>query len=107
MPSIISLWLLLARTRRDAAVAGEDGALTERDETALQEDTEGHPSALSAAVLRIGASLDLDTVLAEVLDSARALTGAGCGAIATVDESGRPGDFVTSGLTEEKAGGVQ
>ena len=33
--------------------------------------------------LRIGASIDLDTK--EVDDSARALTGADCGAIATVD----------------------
>ena len=49
-----------------------------------------------------GASLDLDTVLREVVDAARALTGAGCGAIATVDELGRPGDFVTSGLTEDE-----
>ena len=75
----------------DAAIAGEEGALTERDETARQRDTGGHPTALSAAVLRIGASLDLDTVLSEVVDAARALTGAGCGAIATVDAAGRPG----------------
>ncbi|MXX17260.1 MAG: hypothetical protein F4Z52_08665 [Gammaproteobacteria bacterium] len=31
---------------------------------------------LNAAILRINASLDLDTVLGEVMDSARALTGA-------------------------------
>ena len=53
-------------------------------------------------MLRIGASLDLDTVLMEVVDAARALTGAACGAIATVDAAGRPGDFVTSGLTEDE-----
>ena len=76
--------------------------MTERDETAREGDTGGHPSALSAAVLRIGASLDLDTVLREVVETARALTGAGCGATATVDELGRPGDFVTSGLTEDE-----
>ena len=76
--------------------------MTERDETAREEDDGKHPSALSAAVLRIGASLDLDTVLAEVVEAARALTGAGCGAIATVDAAGRPGDFVTSGLTEDE-----
>ena len=40
-------------------------------------------SALSAASLRVGASLDLDTVLHEVVESARALTGARYGAIAT------------------------
>ena len=33
-------------------------------------------SALSAASLRINASLDLETVLNEVVESARALTGA-------------------------------
>ena len=45
---------------------------------------------LSAAVLRVSASLDHDTVLQEAVDSARALTGAGYGAGATVDEAGRP-----------------
>ena len=86
----------------DAAIAGEDGALTERDKAAGEGNSGESPSALSAAVLRIGASLDLDTVLEEVVTTARALTGAGCGAIATVDAAGRPGDFVTSGLTEDE-----
>ena len=58
-------------------------------------------SALSAASLRINASLDLDTVLHEVVESARALTGARYGAIVTIDEAGEPKDFVTSGLTDE------
>ena len=59
-------------------------------------------SRLSAAILRFSASLDLDTVLQEVVDSARALTGARYGAIATVDEMGQPEDFVTSGLTPDE-----
>ncbi len=59
-------------------------------------------SALSAASLRVGGSLDLETVLNEVVDSARALTGARYGAIATLDEAGQPEDFVTSGLTDEE-----
>jgi len=59
-------------------------------------------SRLSAAILRISASLDLDTVLQEAVDSARALTGARYGAIATVDEAGRPVDFVTSGFTPDE-----
>ena len=59
-------------------------------------------SALSAASLRISASLDLDTVLNEVVESARALTGARYGAIATINGKGEPQDFVTSGLTEEE-----
>ena len=57
---------------------------------------------LSAAVLRISASLDLDTVLHEVVSSARALTGARYGLIAAVDDSGRPWDVVTSGLTPDE-----
>ena len=59
-------------------------------------------SALSAASLRISASLDLETVLNEVAESARTLTGARFGAIATIDETGAPQDFVTSGFTEEE-----
>ena len=57
---------------------------------------------LSAAVLRISASLDLDTVLHEIVESARALTGARYGSITTIDETGEVGDFVTSGLTPEE-----
>ena len=57
---------------------------------------------LSAAILRINASLDLDTVLHEVVDSARALTGARYGLIAAVDEAGEPREVVTSGLTPEE-----
>ncbi|MDE0660463.1 MAG: response regulator [Gammaproteobacteria bacterium] len=56
-------------------------------------------SRLCAAMLRISGSLDVNTVLQEVVDSARALTGASYGMIATVDERGRPQDFITSGLT--------
>ena len=59
-------------------------------------------SALTAAVQRIGASLDLDTVLREVANGARALTGARYGAIVTVDDGGEPLHFVTSGLTAEQ-----
>ena len=59
----------------------------------------GRISRLSAAILRINASLDLDTVLHEVVESARALTGAGYGVITTVDDAGQPQDYVTSGFT--------
>ena len=58
-------------------------------------------TSLVEAVLRTGASLDLETVLKEVVESARALTGAAYGVITTVDERGEPRDFVTSGLMEE------
>ena len=60
---------------------------------------------LSAAILRINASLDLDAVLGEVVESARALTGARFGAIATVDEAGVPHPgIVFSGFTAEEQG---
>ena len=59
-------------------------------------------STLSAASLRISASLDLDTALHEIVESARALTGARYGAITTIDEAARPRDFVTSGFSDEE-----
>ena len=59
-------------------------------------------SSLSAAVLRISASLDLGTVLRETVDSARALTGARYGVITTIDDAGQPQDFVTSGLSADE-----
>ena len=58
-------------------------------------------SRLSEASLRINESLDLDSVLQEVVDSARALTGSAYGIITTLDDSGLPKDFVTSGLSPE------
>ena len=52
-------------------------------------------SKLSAASLRISSSLDLNTVLREVVESARELTGARYGAITILDDSRQPQDFVT------------
>ena len=59
-------------------------------------------SRLSEASLRINESLDLQAVLQEVLDSARALTGARHGLITTLGESGRTEDLLTSGLSPQK-----
>ena len=59
-------------------------------------------SRLSAAILRASASLDLNTVLHEVVESARALTGARYGGIITIDAAGQAQDFVTSGLTSDE-----
>ena len=73
-----------------------------RDDAPREDDAAAPDATLTAAILRIGASLDLDTVLREVVDSARALTGAAYGVIATVDEAGQPRDFVTSGMTDEQ-----
>ncbi len=60
-------------------------------------------STLSAAILRISASLDLDTVLREAVAAARSLTGARLGIIATVDDAGAPGDFIVSGFTRDES----
>ena len=80
------------------------GTLTERNP---QDPHAGAPPApvsdLSAAVLRISASLDVDTVLREVVESARAFTGARYGVIATVDEAGVAQGHIASGLTPEEA----
>ena len=59
-------------------------------------------AALSAAILRTNASLDLATVLQEAADTARALSAARYGIITTVDEAGAVREFVTSGFTPEE-----
>ena len=72
------------------------------------DSTPGHEAptergaSLTAAMLRISESLDLGTVLREVVESARALTGARSSIIVTIDETGTPQDFVTSGYTDEE-----
>ena len=63
-------------------------------------------SRLSEAILRINESLDFDTVLQEVVDSARALTGSRYGAITAVGEAGQLPDFIVSGLTTEEHQGL-
>ena len=61
-------------------------------------------SRLSEASLRISESLDPDTVLREVLDSARELTGARYSLITTLDASGQLKDYQVSGMTDDEAG---
>ena len=56
-------------------------------------------SRLCGASQRISASLDLDTVLRDVVESARELIGARYGAITTVGDLGQAQEFVTSGVT--------
>ena len=58
---------------------------------------------LNEASLRINESLDFDTVLQGVMDSARSLTGARYGVIILLDDSGDPQDFHFSGMTELEA----
>ena len=59
-------------------------------------------SNLCAVLLRISTSLDVATVLREVVDSARALTGARYGIITLLDEAGRPQEWVTAGINPEE-----
>jgi len=66
------------------------------------EASRARSSALIDAVLRINASLDFGTVLCEVVDNARRLTGARYGFIVTLDEAGATVGFVFSGLTAEE-----
>ncbi|MXX52854.1 MAG: response regulator [Dehalococcoidia bacterium] len=64
-------------------------------------------SRLSEASLRINESLDFETVLQGVLDSARSLTGARYGVIVLHDDSGQIQNFLTSGLTPGEIGQFQ
>ena len=59
-------------------------------------------SKLSEASLRVSETLDVNTVLKEVIDNARDLTGARYGALLTYDQSGGIQDFLTSGLSAEE-----
>ncbi len=47
-------------------------------------------------------SLDISTILHEVVESACALTGARCGAIMTIDEAGRVQKYNSFGITQEQ-----
>ncbi len=59
-------------------------------------------SQLIAAILRISGSLDLDTVLREVVEGACALTSASRGGIVTVDPAGQVQDLIISGITADE-----
>ena len=60
-------------------------------------------SRLSEASRRINESLDFDTVLQRILDSARSLTGASYGVITLVDGEGRLLDLLASGMSSEES----
>ena len=69
-------------------------------------DLEERLSRLSEAGLRITEDLDFDTVLQEVVDSARSLTSSRYGAITVFGEAGQTPDFIVSGLTQEEHRGL-
>ena len=60
-------------------------------------------SRLSQASLRINESLDFQTVLQGVLDSARSLTSARYGVMTLLDQEGMVQDFLSSGLNPQEA----
>ena len=59
-------------------------------------------SKLSEASLRVSETLDVNTVLKEVIDNARELTDARYGALLTYEQSGGIQDFITSGISAEE-----
>ena len=76
--------------------------MTDRDEVEREvELLHERLSRLSAASVRISATLELDTVLRETVDGACALTESRYGVITTVDEGGRVEEFVSVGLSED------
>ncbi len=77
----------------------------ERDRRRIRE-LEERLSRLSEASLRVNESLDFDTVLQEVVDSARTLTASRYGALIVFGEAGQMPDFIVSGLTREEHQGL-
>ena len=69
----------------------------------LGSETQGSQvSRMAEACIRISQSLDHKDTLQEVIDSARALTGARYGALVAFDEQGAISELFTSGLTAEE-----
>ena len=83
---------------RRPGVTLEEADELRRENEALRDRLSG----LSEASLRISRSLDLDTVLQEVIDGARSLTRALYGALVAFDDSGGIETLITSGITPEE-----
>ena len=66
------------------------------------ESLRAHHYRANEASLRIIENIDLDTVLQDVVDAARTLTGARYGGITAIEEDGQWGDMFTSGLSPEQ-----
>ena len=90
---------------RRASIGGVE---LDRSDELMRENAELRErlSRLSEAGLRINESLDFDTVLQEVVDSARALAASRYGAITVFGEAGQKPDFIVSGLTREEHQGL-
>ncbi len=81
----------------------EEDARLKRETEALR----ARLSWLSEATLRVTEDLDLGTVLQEVIDGARWLTGARYGALLILDRLGGIEDLITSGITPEEAEAIR
>ena len=102
-PSFGDPLAIIPNPRYTAARHGKEKPVTNDPDELLRQNRalrERH-SRLSRALVRISASLDLDTVLREVVDSARALTGARQGYLTATDEPGRPHRVPTSGVAPD------
>ena len=71
------------------------------------DDLRDRLSRLGQASLRITADLDLDAVLQDTVDEARALTSARYGVLAMLDDSGEVESLLASGLTDDEFQGFQ
>ena len=86
------------------SLAGIGGWVVNREDDLLRqiEALRERLSRLSEASLRINESLDFETVLQQVVDSACDLTGAWRGGVTVLDESGNYEDFIHHGFTQEE-----
>ena len=85
------------------AFPGRDASLEEADRLRREIDAlRNRLTRMSEASLRINESLNLPTVLQEVIDSARSLTGARYGALVAFADSGEIETLITSGITPEE-----
>ena len=85
------------------AFPGRDASLEEADRLRREVDAlRNRLTRMSEASLRINESLNLPTVLQEVIDSARSLTGARYGALVAFADSGEIETLITSGITPEE-----
>ena len=68
----------------------------------MPDELPGQSQMLLDAVMALSSDLDLHGVLARIVESATALTGARYGALGVLGRDDTLGDFVTTGLTHEE-----
>ena len=84
-------------------MADRDGSLQEVDRLKLKiESLEKRLLTMSVVSRRVTETLDLHTVLQEVVDGACSLTEARYGALSVFDDSGQVWELITSGIVDEE-----